>query len=317
MLTQVRAPCFPSIEPLLLTCQFCLAANHYSHVTYPDELPDESLVCPSTHPVRLPEVFIFIEYKDYPGGHHELADGKEKLHFDYMNGWDPDVLQNVLDQCDNGVFDVISGIGCDQFFQSKGCLLGTFDPEAELDYKPKYQFPSSAISPEAVTNIPAPPRGTCNGTLNDEYEVLPPKIDLPPTSSPYWSCNGPSFPYTALPPNPTPPTTTGTSAPTMSPVESPSDTVSPTSAPTKAPTTTGSSLCLTTAMYDEIFDIGINDFDCNKRALVKQVQTFLEDRINFTCPHGKKKEMMLYTETSSFKLAKREFKKECVARRAG
>lgn len=42
---------------------------------------------------------LFAIMADTAGGTYELADGKTSFHVDFFNGWQPGVLQNVIDNC--------------------------------------------------------------------------------------------------------------------------------------------------------------------------------------------------------------------------
>ena len=58
-----------------------LESADQSHVTYTD-MCDEELTCfhwpcPASHPVKIPEINLFLEIYDYEGGAHTFADGTD------------------------------------------------------------------------------------------------------------------------------------------------------------------------------------------------------------------------------------------------
>lgn len=79
--------------------------THTTHVAFPIQAPDGG-DCPSTHPVRLPNLFFeaFYTVSDFPHGtgtqNFILACGDATgygFHGDFLNGWDQTVLQKAID----------------------------------------------------------------------------------------------------------------------------------------------------------------------------------------------------------------------------
>ena len=52
--------------------------------------------CPSSHPVKIPEIQFFFRIAPYSGGQHIFSDGTSVYHADYFSGWKQNELQNVL-----------------------------------------------------------------------------------------------------------------------------------------------------------------------------------------------------------------------------
>lgn len=79
--------------------------SHTTHVSFPIQAPDGG-DCPSTHPVRLPNIFFeaFYSVDQFPHGTGTqpfvLACGDKTgygFHGDFLNGWDVNVLQAAID----------------------------------------------------------------------------------------------------------------------------------------------------------------------------------------------------------------------------
>eukprot|EP00026_Physarum_polycephalum_P006816 Phypoly_transcript_06869.p1 GENE.Phypoly_transcript_06869~~Phypoly_transcript_06869.p1 ORF type:complete len:534 (+),score=55.81 Phypoly_transcript_06869:56-1603(+) len=89
--------------------------NHMDHVAFPIQAPDNG-DCPDSHPVRTFDLFFeaFYSIAQFPHGPAPHGDGKQHFvlscgddsgngfHGDFLNGWDVDVLQAVLNDpsCD-------------------------------------------------------------------------------------------------------------------------------------------------------------------------------------------------------------------------
>jgi len=74
--------------------------DHTSHVTYSEDSEFDG-DCPSSHPIKLPQIQLFFRIMPYDGGWHTFSDGSDVFHADYVSGWEQDFLQDVLDGCDN------------------------------------------------------------------------------------------------------------------------------------------------------------------------------------------------------------------------
>jgi len=78
--------------------------NHRDHMAFPIEMPDNGN-CPSTHPVRVPNLFMeaFYSVDKYPHGQgvqpFVLSTGDPTgygFHGDFLSGWDPVVMQTAI-----------------------------------------------------------------------------------------------------------------------------------------------------------------------------------------------------------------------------
>jgi hypothetical protein len=71
------------------------ATDHRSHVVYPT-----GATCPSSHPVKLPNVRYVVHYPEGSGGAGwTLVDGTTVPHADFWNTWDQAELERWLDDC--------------------------------------------------------------------------------------------------------------------------------------------------------------------------------------------------------------------------
>merc|ERR1712142_1326573 len=98
----------------------------------------------------------------------------EMFHSDFMSGWEEDVLQHVLDNCDNGSQIPDGGLFCTPWLNySIPVIEGGSDAEDETEIMiqqitsvlPPAVNTQETISPEEVTNVSELPNGKCTGTL--------------------------------------------------------------------------------------------------------------------------------------------------------
>jgi len=169
------------------------AKDGVKHVVYATECDGKEhnecfeFDCPASHPVRMPELHLYVRIRDYEGGAHMFSDGSDIFHSDYFSGWDETKLQNVLDKCDNPSEAANPNAFCSDFltFRGKGKTDGVqvddFDIVKDLKtFQPSPIDTQAQISPEAVNNISELPRGSCTGTLL----AASPATTAPPTAAP-------------------------------------------------------------------------------------------------------------------------------------
>jgi uncharacterized protein DUF1996 len=69
--------------------------THRSHVAYA-----VNNKCPSTHPVKVPEIFLHVRYPNgVSGSSYRLSDGTVTPHMDFWNTWDQATLERLVRDC--------------------------------------------------------------------------------------------------------------------------------------------------------------------------------------------------------------------------
>jgi len=178
------------------------SSDHRSHVEYAN---NDTELCPSSHPVKIPRIFVFTRLRDYPGGQHLFSDGTGFFHSDYFSGWNATFLQSVLDTCNTAS----EGPNPDSFCEGYLSFRDAPKTQKEDDqlvaglqsWQPSPPFDTTTITTEAINNVAVLP-GDPTGVLN----TLSPTITFNPTRQP--SSMSPSQ---YVPPTPSPtaaPTTT-------------------------------------------------------------------------------------------------------------
>ena len=184
--------------------------DHMSHVSYDIEGGRFDGECPSSHPVKLPEIQLFFRILPYPGGTHVFADGTNYYHADYFSGWDSVFLQDVLDRCENYSDAASPDAWCEDFltFRDAPKSFGEDDNIVEkLEALQPPTFDTSTITDEIIDNTSELPRGACTGTLKPEGPTAPtPTAPTPTVPTP--TAPTPTAP-TPTAPTPTAPTPTG------------------------------------------------------------------------------------------------------------
>lgn len=151
-----------------------------SHVSYAIECGADhnecfDFDCPITHPVRIPEIHLYVRILGYEGGAHMFSNETDVFHSDYFSGWDVDELQTVLDNCENYSDAAMPDAFCSDWltFKGHGKEEGVQYPDEDIveglqEFQPEPIDTQATIAAEEVTNIPQVPRGACNGDLIPE-----------------------------------------------------------------------------------------------------------------------------------------------------
>lgn len=92
------------------------SADHRSHMAYSMPAGDANQ-CPPTHPVPVPAMTTYVNYGSIPPGSSLSSGDQSTVHGDFFNGWDPDVLRRMIDEC------LHAGVFC----ESGGTEIGTRD----------------------------------------------------------------------------------------------------------------------------------------------------------------------------------------------
>jgi hypothetical protein len=80
------------------------SSDHRRHVVYgldengqPNDVEAER--CPSTHPVKLPQLDLRVEYDVEDGRGYRFSDGRVLPHADFFNAWVQRDLEKVVSRC--------------------------------------------------------------------------------------------------------------------------------------------------------------------------------------------------------------------------
>ena len=147
--------------------------NHMSHMAYDIEEGSEGAFdgeCPSTHPIRVPEIQFYFRILNYEGGEHRFSTDDYTLHADYWSGWNATELQYVLENCQQN-----NSTAANPDAWCNDVLTFTDEPKTTGDStiterleasQPTTPLNSSAtITSEAITGFTSLPRGARTGTL--------------------------------------------------------------------------------------------------------------------------------------------------------
>eukprot|EP00519_Triparma_laevis_P001210 CAMPEP_0182518736 /NCGR_PEP_ID=MMETSP1321-20130603/44726_1 /TAXON_ID=91990 /ORGANISM="Bolidomonas sp., Strain RCC1657" /LENGTH=438 /DNA_ID=CAMNT_0024726675 /DNA_START=618 /DNA_END=1929 /DNA_ORIENTATION=+ len=143
-----------------------------SHVSYDIEEGRFDADCPTTHPVKLPEVHFYFRIANYKGGEYTFSSGSSVMHADYFSGWDQTKLQSILDGCSNDSDAASPDQFCEDFLtfrQTKVSGVQTEDDQIRTKLEAIQLHPNpdmkKTVSAEPVDNIASLVRGSCTGTL--------------------------------------------------------------------------------------------------------------------------------------------------------
>ncbi|CAB9514954.1 Domain of unknown function (DUF1996) [Seminavis robusta] len=169
------------------------SANGREHVAYTTNGEVDG-PCPSSHPVRLPQIIFFFRIMPYKGGCHVFSDMTQTFHADYVSGWDDQVLQRVLDNCSNDSLDSSPDAFCEEHLTFRdgpkcsdpGCDFGDASLMNKLrDIQPP-PIDMKAITDEEVdTVVGTLPGGPNFVACSGPAALLPPTAATTLSPSPY------------------------------------------------------------------------------------------------------------------------------------
>merc|ERR1712130_132677 len=98
--------------------------------------------CPESHPVRMPEIHLYVRVLNYEGGAHVFSNDTDIFHSDYFSGWDDELLQYVLDECENYSEAANPDAFCSDFLTFRKCNLTRLTSKEQSVRKMSPVFPS-------------------------------------------------------------------------------------------------------------------------------------------------------------------------------
>jgi len=158
--------------------------SHTSHIEYAEDSAFDG-ECPSSHPVKLPQIQLFFRIIPYDGGWHTFSDMSSIFHSDYVSGWNQTFLQNVLDECVNDGDGAMPNFFCEDFLTFRDAPKCTdenscdfADPKLlekiEVIQPPPLDIKATIVAEETEQVAGNLPRGTCRGALVGGGGSLPP-----------------------------------------------------------------------------------------------------------------------------------------------
>lgn len=187
--------------------------DHISHMAY---TTDGTVAgnCPSGFNRRVPQIQLFVRIAPYRGRDvdYVLSDESSVFHVDFMNGWQENRLQQVIDNCPiegNRESGYNPPCDCDQFLTPNTNVA----EQAVCDNDVR-----NYIIDEPTDVVSSLPRGTCQGpnVIAKSWDVNPPftcESSPSPPTAPTPTAPTPTAPTPTAPtptaPTPTAPTPTG------------------------------------------------------------------------------------------------------------
>ena len=179
-----RAPHIPNCSPgqqVMLTINFpnCWdgtsldSDDHQSHVAFSDR---NSETCPLSHPVAIPQITYRIRYMVGPNGTrgwklssdmYEVNDsnpGGYSIHADWINGWNPEIMDRFVNNCLNQRVD------CGTDFLNDGESLDesiVYEPVTDGD---PIKHDGIAVAPSPPSSSPPTPSHQRNRSLLQEWQ---------------------------------------------------------------------------------------------------------------------------------------------------
>lgn len=151
--------------------------DHSSHMAYTLD-GTVTGACPEGYNRRLPQLQLFVRLANYEGGQYTFSDNtlqsdKEVFHADFMNGWDQDVLEDIVDNCNplpgEDPEDYNPECACDQFLTKKSTLFVSDAEEGRDDAEAAKVCPTDVrnhIVDEKINfGVGGLPRGSCSAPL--------------------------------------------------------------------------------------------------------------------------------------------------------
>jgi len=161
--------------------------DHMSHMAYTVD-GTVAGACPEEYNRRLPQIQLFVRISDYEGGRYTFSDNtlpgdQEVFHADFMNGWDDDVLEDIIENCEpfpGFSFDDYSPpCNCEEFLTRKSDLLDFDTEEGRNDPETANICPIDVrrhiVDEEIFFGVGGLPRGSCLVPVIEG--VAPPFVD--------------------------------------------------------------------------------------------------------------------------------------------
>jgi len=125
-----------------------------------------NVVCPESHPIKLPQILLFLRFADYEGSRYILSNGDgSDWHADYIMGWEESFLQGILDGCGVQKDIPCGGTRLRNIFGTASGEPHSWNAMAETLRKNAPRANTRCVTDEAVTQVEVIPRGECQGEV--------------------------------------------------------------------------------------------------------------------------------------------------------